>query len=143
MMSSHCELHNSVHYIILVIFERPNGLGPTDVRLRHDEFHILVFHSRFVDLLILRFFCDRRHRCCRVAGSTVSSWVDFLEFLSGRNLGLSGQIFNFSFAKYNVCVAYGVLVYVWLVYDKKYVLGFAYCHPADTLNLKAITQINI
>jgi len=42
--------HNSVDYVVVVVFQGPYSLRPRHVGLRHDEFDVLHLHASLVNL---------------------------------------------------------------------------------------------
>lgn len=45
--------HDGVHYIVVVLLERGNGLCPGAAGLAHDQLDVLALHARLVDLAVL------------------------------------------------------------------------------------------
>jgi hypothetical protein len=95
--------HDGVDYIIVVVFEREDGLLPADAGLGHDELDVLVLDTLGVDLLvvILLLLLLGGLLTVGVAGVVVVVVVGggSGDLLSSGGLGTSVQVLDLSLAE--------------------------------------------
>ena len=115
--------HDGVDYVVVVLFQRLDGLLAGDVRLGHDELDVFVLNALRIDLFAIVLLL-----LLSVAGVAVASMVvtgvvvlDGLvgELLSSSSLGASVEVLNLCLTKHDVRVAVGGLVDLGVVNDEE------------------------
>merc|ERR1719152_307122 len=123
--STRRQLHDSLHDVVVVSFQRTDCPPSGTLYLRHDQLNVFAFDPLFINVVI---FIIDLFNCWLL----LSPGFWHSELLSSRSLGLRTEILNFCLTKDNVSVAIRSFVNVRLGNDKKYVLALLHCHAYDT-----------
>mmetsp|Transcript_26771 Transcript_26771/g.78860 ORF Transcript_26771/g.78860 Transcript_26771/m.78860 type:complete len:202 (+) Transcript_26771:324-929(+) len=123
----HCELHDRVDDVALVLFERRHRLPSRHPRLGHDKLNVFALHTCLINVTVIHLL-NGRLRLRHLGGL---GWFRCVELLGGVCLSLGAEIFDLRLAKDDVGVGGRRLENVRLLDDKEDVLRLLDRHAHD------------